>query len=137
MRHKDKLAFAVLVVGTPAISAAAPQVVSWGKLGISIDRYRQDAVECGRLGNYLDVSYTAAAQDLKEASTRLEHNETDLADTARVGNQYRLMSIISDSCSIVAGARPEEKIAEIRPVMLDTVTTCLKQKGYTPFKLTA
>src|SRR4051794_12285951 len=59
------------IVGTSAAAAPVPQQ-SWGKAGISFDQYRQDAIECGREGYYLDISQTADAKELVRASRRLD-----------------------------------------------------------------
>src|SRR2546430_4810112 len=61
----------VLVVPTPASSAPAPQE-SWGKAGVALARYRQDALECGLKGHYLDISQTDDAKAFVNASRQLD-----------------------------------------------------------------
>src|SRR5437763_14365109 len=66
------------LLGSPLYSAPAPQE-SWGKAGISLAQYRQDALECGLKGHYADVSNTQDAKELVRASRRLDNLQNTFA----------------------------------------------------------
>src|SRR5438309_11050074 len=71
MRRVSAIALLSLAY-TAALAAPAP-TQSWGKVGISLAQYRQDALECGLKGYYTDVSQTEAAKTLGTASRRLDN----------------------------------------------------------------
>ena len=118
---------ACTLMATPLLSAK-PTSISWGKLGISIDQYRDDAITCGRAGYYRDVAGTEAAQTFKRATSELESNESDLRNQPP-------MDIVGVSSRIVTATRPAERMQEVRELLNDTVAVCLRQRGYTPFWL--
>lgn len=127
-------ACAALLV-TP-LAAAKPTSISWGKLGVSLDQYRDDAVACGRAGYYRDVAGTEAAQVFKRATSQLESNESDMQSLARTAGSLPPMDIVGVSTRIVASTRPGERMNDVRDLLQDTVAVCLRQRGYTPFWLT-
>lgn len=134
MRHRLICTLALaFAVAAPAGAREQP-AVSWGKAGVSFDQYRQDAVECGRAGYYLDVSNTEAARVFKTASSRLESNESDLHMS---GDQTRIMAIVAYSALIVEGTRPRERMKEVRTLMNDAVAACLTGRGYVRFQLSS
>ena len=137
MRHRLICTLALaFAVAAPAGAREQP-AVSWGKAGVSFDQYRQDAVECGRAGYYLDVSDTEAARVFKTATSRLESNESDLQTSGSLGDMTRIMAIVGYSAQIVEGTRPREQMKQVRKLMDDTVAACLAGRGYVRFQLTA
>ncbi len=129
------LAGALLLVPAASFAKERP-MLSWGKPGVTLDAYRADAVACGREGYYLDVSNTAAAKVFKQASSQLENNEANLAATAMTGDLDRAMQVANDSSRIVERTRPAQRIKEVRTLLEDTVSSCLRARGYTRFQLT-
>ena len=121
------LAAALLAAPLPVAAAPAPEF-SWGKIGITIEQYRRDAVECGRKGYYRDVSGTNAAKLFKRATSMLETNEG-------MGGGGGLDTYIT-SARIVESTQPEKRMAEVRAFLEEAVTTCLTGRGYTRFRLT-
>ena len=119
---------AAIVAPSPALAAKAVSL-SWGKEGVGFERYRQDAVECGRSGYYLDVSGTEAAKVFRAASTRLELNEL-----SRGSGTFDAGMLIS-SARIVEGTRPIDRMEDVRSLLQGTVDGCLIERGYTPFRL--
>lgn len=111
-------------------------MTSWGKAGVAFDTYRADAIECGRAGHYRDVSDTEAAKVFKDASRRLENNETALGLAAQTGDIARVGNINAMSQQIVSGTRPRERMREVAAVLNDTVAECLTHRGYVRFTLT-
>ena len=65
------LALAVVGLAVPSSGANQPRQ-SWGKANVSLADYRKDAIECGRMGHYVDVSDTPQAKALAKATRRLE-----------------------------------------------------------------
>src|SRR5439155_19407937 len=60
-----------MVFPASANSAPAPEE-SWGKAGVSLAQYRQDALECALKGHYLDISKTDDAKAFVKASRQLD-----------------------------------------------------------------
>lgn len=108
-------------------------MLSWGKPGVTLEAYRADAVACGRQGYYLDVSNTEAAKVFKQASSQLENNEASLS---MGGSLDRAIQIANDSSRIVERTRPAQRMKQVRTLLQDTVSSCLRTRGYTQFQLT-
>jgi hypothetical protein len=128
--------FLIAVMAPSAALAAKPPMLSWGKPGVSLAAYREDAVSCGRQGHYLDISNTEAAKVFKQASSQLENNENNLASSAMTGDTNRIMSVAVDSARIVERTQPAKRMKEVRTLLQDTVATCLRERGYRQFRLT-
>ncbi|PCD03552.1 hypothetical protein COC42_04060 [Sphingomonas spermidinifaciens] len=126
---------ALPLTALPAHPPKTP-MVSWGKAGVAFDTYRADAVECGRAGHFRDVSDTEAAKVFRDASRRLEDNETALGLAAQTGDLTRVGNINAMSQQIISGTRPRERMREVAGVLNDTVAACLTQRGYVRFTLT-
>ena len=148
MRLSFSCTVAVACLLSPPVAAARTEETSWGKAGVSIDQYRTDAITCGRAGYYADVSGTEAAQVFKDATTRLEANETALPTTAmlagsaptpeqRLAGVMAVNTITERSAHIVEGTRPQERMNEVGTLMQAKVEDCLKGRGYSRFKLTS
>ena len=73
MRQALRYAVPIACILPAPLLCARTEAVSWGKPGVTIEQYRQDAVECGRAGYYLDVSKTETAQvsKMRLVSSRL------------------------------------------------------------------
>jgi hypothetical protein len=139
MPHSLPSAVVVACLLSAPILAAKSESISWGKPGVSIDQYRTDAITCGRAGYYLDVSNTEAAHVFKNATSRLETNETDLSLIAMDPSPNRaamLANIVNRSARIVEGTRPDERMKEVGALMQAKVDDCLKGRGYVRFRLT-
>src|SRR3954469_9888746 len=93
--------FCACVLASAPLVAAKPTSISWGKLGISLDQYRDDAVSCGRAGYYRDVAATEAAQTFKRATSQLESNESDMQSLARASSSLPPLDIVTTSKRIV------------------------------------
>jgi hypothetical protein len=132
MRLLLSLALASLSLA-PAASAAKAATVSWGKLGISFEQYRQDSADCARAVYYLDVSGTEAAQVFKRATSHLENNETNLQNATP---DAQLSTAISSE-QIVQGTQPEKRFQEVRDYQLKAMEICLTDRGYKRFALTS
>ena len=111
--------FAILAAGLTASLAGAAQAQpapgrqSWGKPGISFLQYRTDAVECAYVaGNSAPVSVPSV--DLVFAFDGGDVFEV-MESTKR--NQYRIWNNVAD---------------QLEPAL----DSCLRGRGYRPFKLT-
>jgi len=142
MRHL--LAMSLLIVASSAAAAPAPQE-SWGKAGVSFEQYRQDAVECGREGYYLDISQTADAKQLVRASRRLDNlNGTFSGNTPGVNGigppstdaVDQMARFATNQQHIIESTRPEQRFRNIKHTLQSTTDTCLVGRGYSKFALT-
>ena len=136
-----RLPFALLLAAAltvPGAAAPKPQE-SWGKADVSFETYRTDAVECGRLAYYADVSDTEQAKLFVSASRRLEaaddHGMGVPSATSEMELQ-RMVGLAARSEQIRAGIRPEKRMKELHVGLVDVVETCLEQRGYSRFTLT-
>ena len=131
-------AVAVALAAVPAEAQPRP-VDSWGRAGVAYETYRNDALECGLVGYYADVSQTEQAQAFVRATRQLEAvdnpnyvppNATS-ADAAYLGNeQARHYEQIRRSI------RPEQAMRALKQGMVAVVEDCLKGRGYVQFRLT-
>jgi hypothetical protein len=145
---------AALLVAAPAPSATAPQT-SWGKLGVSFEQYRADAVSCGRKGYYRDVSNTEAARIFRAASQQIDTisdtgpapvdkwqtEQVDPSGGAASLSRYdeapvHFVDVGHRISQVVASTRPEERMAEVGELLQSTVEQCLAARGYQRFQLT-
>lgn len=129
------VASVALLISAPA-AARSKDVISWGKAGVSFEQYRSDSLTCGRQGYYLDVTGTEEVAVFKAASRQLDNNETDLANSAAMGDNVRVMDIAASSARIVESVRPRERMNALRKMMEKAMTTCLSERGYHQFRLT-
>jgi hypothetical protein len=133
-----KVPLAVLLaagLAVPASGAPRPQE-SWGKAGVSFEDYRNDAVECGRLAYYADISETDHAKAFVSATKRLE--AADDHGMAAIGedDMYRLAQLGARSEQIRASIRPEKRMRELHAGLVQVVEICLEERGYSRFALT-
>lgn len=134
-----------LLVAAPAASAPAPEE-SWGKAGVSLAQYRQDAIDCGLQGHYLDISKTEDAKAFVTASGQLEAvtngasapnvtggNATGPSPTDSID---QMVLYANQRQRIVENARPQQRFRNIKQMLLSKTDQCLVQRGYSKFHLT-
>jgi hypothetical protein len=112
------------IAASATIGAPAPQF-SWGKAGITLDQYRQDALECGLKGHYTDVSQTQDAKVLARASGQLENLPSTLDP----------MDYAATQGHIIASARPDLRLRNVKDRLQSVTTKCLVERGYSRFTL--
>ena len=115
----------------PSTLASSAPKESWGKAGVSLDQYREDAVMCGRQAYSLDVSDTPAAKALVRASSLIENLPSNINETA-----LQPVSGVEAITMAVQGARPEQRFREIAVLQKSTLEKCLTSLGYVRFRLT-
>ena len=129
---------AAALAATPAAAAPKP-VDSWGRAGVDYDTYRNDALECGLLGYYADVSQTDQARAFVGATRQMEAIDNsgyvgasaDAADAAiRSVEQARRYEQVRRSI------RPERRMQELKHGLEGVVEDCLRERGYVQFRLT-
>lgn len=132
---------AVLAIGS-ASAAPAPQD-SWGKAGVSLAQYRQDALDCAIKGYNLDISKTEDAQAFVRASRQLDDipGGATIAQTTAQGspNSNSLNDMVDFSIAqqhIIDSVRPQQRFKDIKNLQLAKVDECLVQRGYSKFRLT-
>ena len=133
-----------LVFATSAAAAPAPNE-SWGKAGVTFDQYRQDAVECGREGYYLDISETADAKEFVKASRQLDTLNGMASPTTNNVNPNGQVSpnsvdqaarFAATQQHIIENVRPDQRFRNLQQTLQSTTDNCLIKRGYSRFSLT-
>lgn len=119
-------ATAALALATPAQSAPRPQE-SWGRAGVDFATYRQDAVECGRMAYYADLSRNEHAQAFATGTRRLEMID---------GLPLDYLSLARSYAQITEGMRTESRLRDLDQSLQSIVDICLTRRGYVKFALT-
>ena len=131
------------LLASVTFAAPAPQE-SWGKVGISLAQYRQDALECGLKGHYTDVSNTQDAKELVTASRRLDNlqntfvpSTTSSSATGPASTDVtdRMGQFADQQEHVIDSARPELRFRNIKKTLESTTAECLVQRGYSKFTL--
>ena len=135
----------LLVLATPAIAAPAPKE-SWGKAGITLAQYRQDALDCGLHGYYTDISKTEDARAFVQASRQLDAvtngasapNTTGASATgpASTDSIDQMVRYANQQQRIVENVRPNERFRSIKQMLQSRTEHCLAGRGYAKFRLT-
>jgi len=143
MRHLLAIS---LVFATSALAAPAPEE-SWGKAGISLEQYRQDAIDCATEGYYLNIANTDDAKAFVRASRELDSlpmgtvapSTTGAGGTGPVStNSAQTMAEFAGIQEhIIEGVRPDQRFQSIRQMQLTKTGQCLASRGYSKFRLTA
>lgn len=134
---------ALLCVPPPALAADAPRA-SWGKAGVAIERYREDAIACGRAGLATEINDMAAVKTLVTASRQLDQvldsqaNSSPASVTTGGGGQIDPVALntAQQVSRITDGANPRARFKEVRAALQGTVDRCLADRGYVRFTLT-
>ena len=134
-----------LVLATAAASAPAPQE-SWGKAGISLAQYRQDALECGLQGYYTDISKTDDAKAFVQASRQLDAVTNGASAPNTIGGSAtgpastdsidQMVRYANQQQRIVENVRPNQRFRTIKQMLQSRTEHCLAGRGYSKFRLT-
>src|SRR5579884_1224423 len=143
MRRLFAVSLSALIV-TPAFAASAPQE-SWGKAGITLAQYREDALECGLKGHYTDVSQTQDAKELVKASRQLDSLQSTFGPgtgapgtgAAGASEADQMGEYAASQQHIIDSARPDLRYRDIKKTLEATTAQCLAQRGYSKFTLTS
>lgn len=131
----------VAILAAPTGLAAQTPRTSWGKAGVAIDRYRDDAVTCGRAGLATDINDMQAVKTLITASRQLDSVLDNQVTTSTVANASgQLDPVALNTAQLVSritqGANPRARFREVRQALQGTVDQCLTDRGYVRFTLT-
>jgi len=145
MRHLIGLSFIAVSLAASANAAPAPQE-SWGKSGVTLAQYRQDAIDCASLGYYLDIASTDDAKAFVTASRRLDSlpmgatavSTTGSGSTGPSGdNSAQAMADFAGvQQHIIDSVHPDARFRSIKKLQLSTTEQCLTKRGYSKFWLT-
>jgi len=145
MRRLFAVSLLSALVASSAAAAPTPKE-SWGKLGISLETYRQDALDCGLQGYYTDISKTDDAQAFVKASKQLDAVTTGgmaPMTTGSSGIGPKTTGTIDQAARyadqqehIIQGIRPEERFKNIKTMLVANTQQCLQKRGYSKFELT-
>jgi len=100
---------------------------SWGMAGVAFDRYRSDAIACGRLGANADIRDEAATKAFVATEQWSDRNLNNPA----VG-----IDPIREQALMVGRLRPAKRLAEVQGAHVGVMEQCLASLGYTRFTLT-
>ena len=137
--HAVLCAAAALALAAGPARAAQP-FETWGKADVSFEQYRDDAVTCGRIAHYADVSDTDHARAFANATRRLQAADDHGMGTAGASaaeDMYRMTQLAARSEQIRSGIRPEKRMRELQAALVSIAERCLVDRGYTRFRLTA
>jgi hypothetical protein len=145
MRRLFAIPLLALVLPASANSAPASEE-SWGKAGVSLAQYRQDALECALKGHYLDISKSDDARAFVKASRQLDAvttgasapNTTGASGTGpnSTNAMDQMVEYANQQQHIVESVRPEERFHSIKRMLVDRTAQCLASRGYSKFRLT-
>jgi hypothetical protein len=140
MRRLFAVSLIALIASSAAAAPAPPN--SWGKAGVSLVQYRQDAVDCAVQGYNLDISKTDDAKEFVRASRQLDTAQgmTSIRASSTPGdpngNSYDILGSAEFQQHIVDSIRPEERFKSIKKLQIATTDECLVKRGYSQFILT-
>ena len=128
----------LIVLGAAALCASAATAApapgtSWGKAGVSLDAYRQDASRCLNLVAQIDLVGTQPANALVRATRRIDNiyaqigGENSFEAQLRVGQQVN---------NVVEFTQPRLRFNQVRTLMRTAMDACLTELGYSRFRLT-
>jgi hypothetical protein len=146
MRRLFMIPFLALVLPASANAAPAPEE-SWGKAGVSLAQYRQDALDCALKGHYLDISKTDDAKAFVKASRELDAVTTGASAPAVAGangmgssttdsSVDQMVEYANQQQHIVESVRPDQRFHSIKRMLVDRTGQCLANRGYSKFRLT-
>jgi hypothetical protein len=145
MRGLLLIPFLALALPASGNSAPAPEE-SWGKAGVSLAQYRQDALDCALKGHYLDISQSDDAKAFVKGSRELDAVTTGASAPAVAGangmgasttdSVDQMVEYANQQQRIVESVRPEHRFHSIKRMLVDRTAQCLASLGYTKFRLT-
>ena len=139
MRYLLPVSMLAVLVAAPAASAPAPKE-SWGKAGITLAQYRQDALDCGLRGYYTDISKTDDAKAFVNASRQLDtltnggSTPVDATDPAAAMDQA--VQYANQQQQVVDGVHADQRVRSIKQLLVLNDNQCLIRRGYSKFALT-
>ena len=146
MRHLLTVSLLPIAVATSAVAAPAPKE-SWGKAGISLTQYRQDALECGLQGHYTDISKTDDAKAFVTASKRLDAMttgatapmtlESNPAGPPTTNDVSQIAQYANEQQHVVDSVHADSRFRSIKNSLVSNTEQCLASRGYSKFALTA
>ena len=133
-------AAAFLAGGADAKMITAGEYKSWGKPGVTFDRYRADGLACAREAAATDLSKTDPARALVIASRLIDNDPTitagatmDPMASAQAGGDPVPSSA---AAGIVQNIGPGRQILKAGDILKARLEACLSDRGYVKFKLT-
>lgn len=130
----------MMMIALPAHAQRQAIWESWGKPGVSFDRYRADGIECARSGVGIDIAETRPVKDLRRSSSEMEGVDKGAATYSAGATPAELMDqtvlLANQYQRVREAARAEQRVAEVKGLMMTTVDACLTARGYRKFRLT-
>jgi hypothetical protein len=148
MRFSIVIASAATFCATIAAGPAAARLVSpglgisWGKPGVSLAQYRADAIQCGQRAAGTDLAGTDPAKALVVGS-RLMENDPSVGPgavvdpTAGPSAAADAVAGAGSSPGVMRMIGPERQFAKAGDILENALERCLREHGYSKFKLTS
>ena len=115
---------ALLLTLASSPAAAGPvrpdRQTSWGKAGVSLEDYRNDAVECASMAYYSDVSGSPQARAFIRGTKQFESIDGLPMDMYEMARRYG---------QIEQSVRPERQMQQLQIGMQQVVDICLERRG--------
>jgi hypothetical protein len=135
------VAAAFLASGADAKMVSAGDYKSWGKAGVSLERYRADGLACAREAAATDLSKTDPARALVIASRLMDNDPTIAAGATAdpMGSAQAGVDPVPSTAAagIVQNIGPGRQILKAGDILKARLDACLADRGYVKFKLTA
>jgi hypothetical protein len=129
---------AIALLAACATSQAQPQL-SWGKPGVTLTDYWNDAAQCALVGATADRNGPTSDADLTRYGAD-RSNPTGAANTSmRPANQPSGIEATTDLNGMLTAARQSQALRErqARQAREAAAEGCLRDRGYRQFQLTA
>jgi hypothetical protein len=142
MRIVAALLLAALAAGgAEARLVGAGEGKSWGKAGVSLDRYRAEGLACAREAAATDLRGTDPARALVIASRLIESDPTGspppmVNPNAGPAAGIDPIAAAGSAASIVSTIGPQRQILKAGDIMKAKLEACLLRAGYQKFRLT-
>jgi hypothetical protein len=130
----------IIAVPAPGKVVAGGPAVSWGKPGVSLVQYRQDAISCGLQASGSDLEGTDPAKAMVVASRRVE-NDANAGPNAvldPMSGPTASADILGSSGSTASVKEmADRQVGKAGDILKRELEHCLTRIGYRPFRLTS
>jgi hypothetical protein len=136
------LSLAILLAAPAQARLVGPGIAkSWGKAGVSLARYRADAIACGERAAGTDLAGTDPARALVVASRMIDNNaqytpgavNDPLAGPSAAAGALDSAGSTPDAVRMID---PQRQVAKAGDILHSALDRCLAARGYREFRLT-
>ncbi len=112
------------------VEAREREVTSWKKAGVSFQQYREESIECAKLGYFRDVSRDKPAERFLRGFRTADDalNQVDISGAASGAGRWR---------DTILRTQPDRQKKDLHTIQVKDVHDCLMDKGYSTFVLSS